>query len=297
MIMIKLHLVNVIVFLLQYSQCLIPSNAYFNKNNFRIVQLKLNMVKTPEEIPSQIPFEFNLDSEPGMNPNIEIPDEFVQESEANLLSGLVPDLMKYRKSVEKGMNSFKAGNLLESLEYFDNAALVNSTQPLAQRSFALYIAERYSDAIDQLEKDIKLIEDMKLFKATDLRLLLSACYYKLNQKENAILSLDIEKEDSNDDSLLEQRSMWKSLLSLYHDDDDSLINLMDMIGSYGENQLNSGIFYGNFYIGLYFDSINDIHMATAFLEIPRESTRFKQDDMWYHLPRLLCQYRKYLHVE
>lgn len=204
---------------------------------------------------------------------------------------LKPSMIEYRECVKKGMNSFINGNLEESLEYFDQAALVNSSQPIAQRSFALYTAERYNDAIIQLKNDIELIEDMKLFKATDLRLLLSACYNKINDKESARKCVDAYDEDPN--GISEDRGLWKDLLLFYSGDDGKLSDLMETIGGYGENELNSGLFFGNFYIGIYFDSINQPEMAVPFLEIPKESTRFKQDDMWYHLPRMLFQHRGY----
>lgn len=66
------------------------------------------------------------------------------------------------------------------------------------------------------------------------------------------------------------------------------------------------IFYGNFYLGLYFDSIGthafsvtlyaytvtgDSGLAQAFLRFPFESARYPPSDMWYHLPRALFRMR------
>lgn len=46
-------------------------------------------------------------------------------------------------------------------------------------------------------------------------------------------------------------------------------------------------FYGNFYLGLYFDSMNDTEAAKHFLSYPATSNRYPNLDMWYHVPRLL----------
>ena len=50
-------------------------------------------------------------------------------------------------------------------------------------------------------------------------------------------------------------------------------------------------FFGNFYVGLYFDSINNMGMSQAFLSICNDSRRYKENDMWYHIPRFLYKER------
>ena len=50
-------------------------------------------------------------------------------------------------------------------------------------------------------------------------------------------------------------------------------------------------FYGNFYLGLYYDSINNIELSQTFLHIPCNSMKYKENDMWFHLPRVLYDRR------
>lgn len=44
---------------------------------------------------------------------------------------------------------------------------------------------------------------------------------------------------------------------------------------------------------MYFDSKGDADMARAFLSIPCSSGKYKEGDIWYHVPRLLCEQRGY----
>ena len=69
--------------------------------------------------------------------------------------------------------------------------------------------------------------------------------------------------------------------------------MMEIIGKVDDKDMEGNSFYGNFYVGLYYDSIDSRYFAQTFLAIPAASTRYEDDDMWYHLPRVLFTERGY----
>ena len=71
----------------------------------------------------------------------------------------------------------------------------------------------------------------------------------------------------------------------------TLDDMLDYIGKADENDFEGRRFYGNFYLGLYFDSMNSSELSEAFLQYPQESKKYRSHDMWFHLPKVLYNKR------
>ena len=63
------------------------------------------------------------------------------------------------------------------------------------------------------------------------------------------------------------------------------------IGKPDQEDFEGNSFYGNFYLGLYFDSIGNDYFANTFLSIPAQSRKYSDSDMWFHVPKMLCKER------
>ena len=216
------------------------------------------------------------------NPNIY--DDVDGDAFANAEEGL----RYFRAYAKRGIEKFCNGDLNGSLVDFDRASRANSSQPLVQRGISLYCGGQYQAAADQLLRDVNILEDAKLFKASDIRIWLSAAYNKLGHKDLAIKALDHTHLTST--GLIEQRYIINCTLSFFAGE-TSLDDMLTVIGSSDEKDMMGFRFYGNFYLGLYYDSVNEFDLAKAFLSFPRESVRYPTRDMWYHVPRALYKAR------
>ena len=208
-----------------------------------------------------------------------------------------PDLIleQIKNNIISGLNHFKKGNILGSIESFDEAQSLNTLkkrQPIPQRGIILYIAGMYSEAQIQLLEDIILIEKAKLNKASDLRLWRAACFNKLNMTKNSIEALDIDNIEEN--GLSEDDYLLNCTLNFFAGR-KSLEDMIELLGNDDSKQITSRSFFGNFYLGLYYDSIFNQNLATGFLSIPAGSEKFKTDDMWHHVPKVLLSSRGYFH--
>jgi len=274
-----------------------------------------------------------------------------------------------------GMDKFKQGDILGAADAFDKAVAESPTILLPQRAIALYCIGRYKDAASQLQGDVHRTEALRLYKATDLRLWLAACYFKLKleigssstvedatativdqqqqqqqqvqkqkqkylqqeQQQRALDALDAPNSRlSKGTGIVEDRPLWSLMLQFYAGKVE-LGALLDAIGGIGlpplavavadwssdcvsdENQNNqnnqikqnrssssngnrskvaskereSDLFFGNFFLGLFFDATGNREMARSMLAFPRDSRRFPEADMWYHVPRALCRLAGY----
>jgi len=198
-------------------------------------------------------------------------------------------LKKFQEYMREGMGAFMAGDVDSALLSFEGARNFNSAQPMMQRSIALYCNGDYAEAECQLEQDIEYMEKMGLSKATDMRLWRAACLLKLGRGSDEVEEV-LDPDDLDPRSLVESRVLFKALLRLYtcRDEEATLTQVVEMIGNCGEESLGGAVFYGNFYVGLFLDAVGNRDMAAAFFQVPRESNRFPNEDMWYHLPRILC---------
>ena len=198
------------------------------------------------------------------------------------------ELRDFREYGNTALQLFKNRDIKGAINSFQQAAMSNSSQPLAQLGICYYCEERFDDAVKQLDKDIKLIEKSKQFKASDLRLWLSAAYNRLGKKDDAYYALDLN--NINVPGVYEQRLLMNYTLNFFG---ESLLldDMLDYIGQADEKDFEGRRFYGNFYLGLYYDSIKNMELSEAFLQYPRESKKYRSNDMWYHLPRVLYDKR------
>jgi tetratricopeptide (TPR) repeat protein len=194
----------------------------------------------------------------------------------------------FREYAKRGLKRFLEGNLDGAVSDLNRAATADPKQPLQQRGIVLYIVGQFEEAARQLEVDIKKMEHMKLYKASELRLWCSACYNKLGQRESAISILDMDNRigiPCDTQSAANNRTLGFFASQI------PLEELLEAIGSVDERDTFGARYYGNFYLGLFYDSVGEPGLAQAFLTIPNESTRYPPRDMWYQVPRMLYRQR------
>jgi tetratricopeptide (TPR) repeat protein len=202
------------------------------------------------------------------------------------------DKQRFYDCVSSGLEKFKEGLLDDSIALFDKALSYNSVkapQPLSQRGIALYLAGDYERANIQLKQDIEIIEDAKLYKASDLRLWRCATLNKMGLKEDALQALDVDNLVQSG-LLYEDKFVMNSTLNFYAGR-KTLEDMIEVIGSTEEKDLCGNSFFGNFYLGLFFDSTDQVYLAKTFISIPLRSMKYPSTDMWYHIPKLLVQKR------
>ena len=212
-------------------------------------------------------------------------------SESDLgLAGLGGALSKFRSSVKQGIEKFQGGDLDGAMLEFDLAMSFNSSQPLIQRGITLYCLGRYEEAASQLRRDVERVESSKTYKASDLRIWLSACLNRLGKAKAAKDALDLNSY-SSEGNMLESNFLMKNML-LFFGREKSLEDLMELVGDTGGEKTKDVaglLFYGNFYLGLFYHSIGETDMARFFFQIPAESTKYASKDMWFHLPKILLK--------
>jgi hypothetical protein len=76
-------------------------------------------------------------------------------------------------------------------------------------------------------------------------------------------------------------------LAVYDNAEKELLPLLDTIGTRPDAAADATLFFANFYIGLYYDSIQDGTMAEAFLGPIFDYPKFKGTDLWRYIPQVL----------
>jgi len=208
--------------------------------------------------------------------------------------GVEYGLRYYREYAKRGIQRFMDRNLMGALDDFDRAIQSNNSQPLIQRGITLYLLDRYAEAANQFRKDIELIEKPMMFKASDLRLWLSACMNKLGQLEEGQNVLEVLVPSPS--GLDEKRFLMNSTLHFFSGQ-KRIEDMLEIIGAADEKDTFGLRFFGNFYLALYYDSIGDEGLAKAFLSVPCSSEKYPKRDMWYHLPRLFASQRGWTEVD
>lgn len=199
-------------------------------------------------------------------------------------------IQNFRTNAKRGLQRFMSGDLVGAMEDLDAAATSNSTQPLQQRGIILYCVGEYEKAAAQLKDDIFKLEKMKFDKATELRIWHYASLNKLNRTAEAIEALDPENMVP---ITVEGRSrLLNETIALYSGKKE-VDTLLSMVGETDREKDPSGLFFfGNLYLGLYFDSRHEPDMAQVFLSHVRSSSIKKSArDMWHHLPKVLYDQR------
>ena len=207
----------------------------------------------------------------------------------NEMDRMASGLKQYREYAKSGLNKIVNDNNIEgAIEDFKMALSKNSSQPLQQLGILYYCIGRYEEAEQQLLSDITIMEQSKLFKASDLRLWRSAALNKLNKPREAYLALD----HTYLSGIPESRPIMNMTLNFYAQK-LPLEYMMDIVNNMNVQDFSGVRFFTNFYIGLYYDSISNEELATAFLSIIQQSNKYPPKDMWYHVPRILYHHRGY----
>lgn len=211
------------------------------------------------------------------------------EDDPDIMSDLKhEDIKNFKEYCSRGLQRFQDRDIRGALDDLQTAAQFNSTQPLVQLGIILYLVNEYEDAAKRLAKDIKTIEDSRFAKATELRLWRCACLNKLGRHKEAIDALDHTLTSST--GLYEERYLFNQTL-LFYAHEKSLEDMLEIFGSCDGLDTLGRSFLGNFFLGLYYDSVGESGLAQAFLSIPKESARYSSRDMWYHLPRVFYDLR------
>lgn len=203
--------------------------------------------------------------------------------------GLNEDLRYYREYVKRGMKRFMDRDFLGATADFDRAKGFNGSQPLIQRGILLYCTGNYEASAGQFSDDIKILEGTKMVKASDLRLWRSACYNKLGNFEKSFDSLDLQNRLCYGN--FEQRYIINQTLHFFGQE-RSIDDMLEIVGTADERDFSGVRFFGNFYLGLYYDSMNIGELSLSFLDIPANSFRYPSKDMWFHLPRVMKDFIK-----
>lgn len=266
-----------------YLQNLLENN---NRKNFHYKPFCLW-----ESKPNLLIDDDPIDKQPNILQNmIETGRKFMfGDIESSTFDSLSDELQYFREYMKRGMNRMKDRNLDGALSDFNRALNMNTSMPIVQRGIVLYILGDYKAAEKQFDSDILLLESMKTEKASDLRLWRSACYNKMNQTADAKWAIDMYVPEQG---LQEPRYLMNLTLGFYAGKRE-LFDVLEVIDRAEENKIDfvGAQFYGNFYLGLYFDSIYDYDSARSFLQYPLTSNRYSKRDMWYHIPRLLFESR------
>lgn len=213
----------------------------------------------------------------------EIKENLYKNVEENPNLGL--NKIDFREHARRGLTRFQNGDVDGAIEAFSLASQCNNRQPLQQRGIILYCAGQYEAAAEQLEEDIIKIEQMKFDKATELRLWHSACLYKLGRKEKAMKAVD---PDNRVPIPVISRSKLMNETVSFFAEQTSIESMLSLIGDVDVKKDPSGMyFFGNFWLGLYYDAIGQMDLSKVFLSITNDSPRYKEKDMWYRLPRVL----------
>lgn len=208
-------------------------------------------------------------------------DGIYEDHESN---GLNDELRYYREYVKRGMKRFMDRDFAGATADFDRARGFNGTQPLIQRGISLYCIGDYEASARQFSDDIKIFEGTKMIKASDLRLWKSACYNKLGKFDDALEALDLSNKLCY--GHFEQRYIINNTLHFFGQE-RSIDDMLEIIGNADERDFTGVRFFGNFYLGLYYASINVLDLSLSFLDIPSNSFRYPNKDMWFHLPRVM----------
>jgi tetratricopeptide (TPR) repeat protein len=203
----------------------------------------------------------------------------------------VEDSLRYfREYAKRGIKRFQERDMIGALADFERAHRSNASQPLIQRGIALYCSGDYARAADHLAADLEILEKSKIFKASDVRIWLSAALNKLGRRQEAIAILDHSNKSPTG---LAEKRMFMNMTLCFYADELPLEEMMEFIGGVDEKDTFGFAFFGNFYLGLYYDSIGNRDFAKTFLQFAAASTRYPEKDMWYHVPRVLYDARHF----
>lgn len=201
---------------------------------------------------------------------------------------LEDSLRTFRDEARKGIEYVTTGRVEDALVAFDRANRANSSQALPQRGILLYCIGDFENAQSQLGRDIAILEKPKFQKIIELRIWRSACLFRLGKKDEALKVLDI----ANTVNLpCDKHSLVMNYTAQFFAGERPIEDILEFFGNDDEKDVMGRRYYGNMYLGLYFDAVGEKDLAQAFLAIPAQSSRYGETDMWYHIPRIFYRNR------
>lgn len=154
--------------------------------------------------------------------------------------------------VRRGMTQFKLGNIIESIEDFDQAEQLDPrlTPYLWQRGLSYYYAHRFAEGIQQFEVDLTVnAEDVE---ETVWRYLCMAQLQGVEAARNALLPV------RNDPRLI-----MRAIYQLFAGS-----STPEQVLAEGERQGNQGKFYSQLYVGLYYEAQYPVNQQSPELAKP-----------------------------
>lgn len=201
---------------------------------------------------------------------------------------LEDSMRTFRDEARKGIEYVTTGRVDDALLAFDRANRANSSQALPQRGILLYCVGDFENAQAQLGADITILEKPKFQKIIELRIWRSACLFRLGRREEALNVLDI----ANTINLpCDKHSLVMNYTAQFFAGERPIEDILEFFGNEDEKDVMGRRYYGNMYLGLYFDAMGEKDLAQAFLAIPAQSSRYGETDMWYHIPRIFYRNR------
>jgi tetratricopeptide (TPR) repeat protein len=166
--------------------------------------------------------------------------------------------------IQRGMAHFKVGNILESIEDFDRAEILDPrlTPYLWQRGLSYYYAERFAEGAQQFAIDLTV-------NGRDLEETLwqYLCIARLEGIERAKFVLSGHTNDS--------RRVMHQIYDLY----TGKCSLEEVL-KVGQQEGIRGNFYAHLYIALYWEALTEIDKSRDYLILAVERYPLK-DYMWY----------------
>uniref|UniRef100_A0A7S4R933 Uncharacterized protein n=2 Tax=Ditylum brightwellii TaxID=49249 RepID=A0A7S4R933_9STRA len=197
-------------------------------------------------------------------------------------------LLSPKALVNRGMNTFKQGNVAESIQYFDQAegggGMSSITPFLWQRGISYYYADKFQEGSKQFRIDVKVnpldVEEI----VWDI-----ACLNRLSSDnttpKDQMMSLPKGKTD--------RRKIMSTVYSLFRGDGATEHDLADA----GHTGSQSDEFYSLFYLGLYCESKGERSKAEQYMKAAKNSsyaTGYGAADYMTDCARVHCQLRGWM---
>ena len=191
-----------------------------------------------------------------------------------------------RTLIQKGMQSFRNGDVSTSLQYFDKA---NDSVPdnkltpyLWQRGISYYYLDKFQEGHEQFSLDVRVnpldVEEI----VWDI-----ACLARMNNGQDIF---PVENQMSLPKGKKDRRKIMSSVYSLFRNDGATEFDLREA----GHDSNISDEFYSLFYLGLYCEIRGEMSKAEMYMKMAARSkyaTTVGSGDYMSACARIHCQLR------
>lgn len=193
-----------------------------------------------------------------------------------------------RTLIQKGMKSFRSGNVSTSLQYFDKANdLVpnNKLTPyLWQRGISYYYLDKFQEGHEQFSLDVRVnpldVEEI----VWDI-----ACLARMNNGQQQEV-FPVDNQMSLPKGKKDRRKIMSTVYSLFRNDGATEYDLREA----GHDSNTSDEFYSLFYLGLYCEIRGETSKAEMYMKMAERSeyaTGVGRGDYMSACARVHCQLR------